>query len=98
MFICIKTKDYLKPAIINCAITSHYFLQNAFYHCNCHTTLTLFKVCSESLDTKSKNCDNSEDLSAIKKIFLEIEGIVKKHIFYLSFSEKVQKFALKSQK
>ena len=56
------------------------------------------KVCSESLDTKSKNCDNSEDLSAIKKIFLEIVDIVKKHIFYLSKSEKVQKFALKSQK
>ena len=56
------------------------------------------KVCSESLDTKSKTCDYSEDLSAIKKIFLEIEDIVKKHIFYLSISEKVQKFALKSQK
>ena len=28
-----------------------------------------FKVCSESLDTKFRNCDNSEDLSAILKIF-----------------------------
>ena len=56
------------------------------------------KVCSESLDTKFRNCDNSEDLSAILKIFLEIVGIVKKHIFYMSKSENVQEFALKSQK
>ena len=56
------------------------------------------KVCSESLDTKFRNCDNSEDLSAILNFFLEIVGIVKKHIFYVSKSENVQEFALKSQK
>ena len=59
---------------------------------------TTTKVCSESLDTKFRNCDNSEDLSAILNFFLEIVGIVKKHIFYVSKSENVQEFALKSQK
>ena len=74
------------------------FLQTTFAGSGRKRHSASIKVCSESLDTKSKNWDNSEDLNAIKKIFLEIEDIVKKHIFYLSISEKVQKFALKSQK
>ena len=39
MFIRIKTNDYLKPTIINCAITSNDFIRNIIYHRNCHTAL-----------------------------------------------------------
>ena len=61
-------------------------------------TDALIVVCSKSLDTKFINCNNSEDISTILKFFLEIVGIVKKNIFHVSKSEKVQEFALKSQK